>query len=288
MSRPRVPLSIAGSDPSGGAGLQADLKVFLRFGLSGAAVPTALTVQAPTGVRAVHAVEPALVKEQLDALLRDVRPAGVKIGMLPSGECARAVARALGPLARRKTPIVLDPVFASSSGTRLLPEADVPDVVRQLVPLATLLTPNAEEAAELTGLSVASVRRDSERAIRELMRLGAQHVLLKGGHGAGREAVDILGTKEEFIMFSLPRVPRRRSVHGTGCALSAAIAALLAQGAKLETAVQIAKSFVHAAIEGARPIGRGTRQLDFAAMPGAEGGAALDADNPGDAGPAPN
>jgi len=267
MSRPRVPLSIAGSDPSGGAGLQADLKVFLRFGLSGAAVPTALTVQGPTGVQAVHAVEPKLVKAQLDTLLRDVRPAAVKVGMLPSAEHVRVVARALGPLVGKKIPVVLDPVFASSSGTRLLPEGDVADFARQLVPLATLLTPNVDEAAELTGMSVAAVRKDSEDALRELLRLGARAVLLKGGHGSGDEAVDILGTKQEVLMLSLPRVPRRRAVHGTGCALSSAIAALLAQGASLETATQLAKQFVHAAIAGARPIGRGSRQLDFAAMP---------------------
>ncbi|GJM21489.1 MAG: hydroxymethylpyrimidine/phosphomethylpyrimidine kinase [Planctomycetota bacterium] len=267
MSRPRVPLSIAGSDPSGGAGLQADLKVFLRFGLSGAAIPTALTVQGPTGVRDVHEVEPKLLKAQLDTLLRDVRPAGVKVGMLPSADHVRVVARALGPLVGKKIPVVIDPVFASSSGMRLLPEDDVSDFKRQLVPLATLLTPNAHEAAELTGMSVAAVRKDSERALQELLRLGAKQVLLKGGHGSGDEAVDILGTKEEIVILSLKRVPRRRAVHGTGCALSSAITALLAQEASLETATQIAKQFVHAAIEGARPIGRGSRQLDFTAMP---------------------
>ncbi|MCB9897308.1 MAG: bifunctional hydroxymethylpyrimidine kinase/phosphomethylpyrimidine kinase [Planctomycetes bacterium] len=261
--RPVVPLTIAGSDPSGGAGLQADLKVFLRFGLSGAAVPTAWTVQSPSGVHAVHAMDPGHLKAQLDALLRDVRPAAVKVGMLPDGRSVRAVARALSPLAGRDIPIVVDPVLVSSSGRRLLPEEDVATYVRLLVPLATLLTPNVDEAAELTGMSRADVRRDTEPVLRALLRKGARNVLVKGGHGGGQESVDILGTKEEVVLFAMPRVPRRRAVHGTGCALSAAICALLAQGAPLEDAIQLAKEFVTAAIKGARPIGRGSRQLDF-------------------------
>lgn len=263
--RPSIPLTIAGSDPSGGAGLQADLKVFLRFGLSGAAVPTGITVQAPSAVLAVHGLEPSLVKAQLDALLREVRPAAVKVGMLPSGGVVRAVARALSPLAGRGIPIVIDPVLVSSSGKRLLPAEDVSTFLRLLVPLATVLTPNIDEAAELTGLSSAAVRKDTEAALRELLRTGARAVLVKGGHGSGQESVDILGTKDEVVLFSLPRVPRRRAVHGTGCALSAAIAALLAQGAPLQDAVQLAKEFVTAAIRGARPIGRGSRHLDFTA-----------------------
>ncbi len=268
-NRPAVPLTIAGSDPSGGAGFQADLKVFLRFGLSGASVPTALTVQAPTGVKSIEAVDAKLVKRQLDALLMDFRPAAVKVGMLPSGEIVRAVARALTPLVRKRVPIIIDPVLQASSGARVLPRKDVALFLRHLVPLATLITPNVTEAAELSGLTVSAVRRDTQDVIRALLKTGPQAVLVKGGHLSGDEAVDILGTKEDVVMYSLPRVPRRRSVHGTGCALSSAITALLAQKVPLEDAVEMGKQFVTQAIAGARYIGRGSRQLDFTAeVPG--------------------
>lgn len=263
--RPPVPLTIAGSDPSGGAGLQADLKVFLRFGLSGAAVPTALTVQGPSGVRSIEPVDAGLVKRQLDALLIDMRPAAVKVGMLPGAAIVRVVARALAPLARKGIPIIVDPVLQASSGARVLPREDVPVFMRHLAPLATLLTPNVTEAAELAGTTVARVRLDTQEVIQDLRRAGPKAVLIKGGHLSGEEAVDILGTKTDMVMFSLPRVPRRRSVHGTGCALAAAIAALMALGHTLEEAVEHAKEYVAGAIAGARHLGRGSRQLDFLA-----------------------
>jgi len=258
-----VPLTIAGSDPSGGAGLQADLKIFLRFGFSGAAVPTAVTVQSPTGVRSANPLPAALVKAQLEALLADVRPAAVKVGMLGSADSVRVVARALAPLARRGIPIVLDPALCSSDGERLIPAADVPVLVRQLVPLAMVVMPNLQEAAEMLGRKEEDVRTNPDRAAKDLMRAGARAVLLKGGHMTSEEATDLLATRTQMILFSLPRVPRRRQVHGTGCALSAATAALLARGQTLEQAVQGAKEFVTAAIAGARAIGRGARQLDF-------------------------
>lgn len=264
-SRPRVPLSIAGSDPSGGAGLQADMKTFLRFGLSGAGVVTALTVQSPSGVRAVEPIDAKLVRRQLVTLLEDVRPAAVKIGLLPGADVVRAVARTLGPLARRGIPIVIDPVLASSSGRRFLPAEDVATFTRLLMPLATVLTPNLDEAAELAGVDVAEARRDLDPLVRTLLRKGAQNVLVKGGHLRGSESVDVLGTPDEIIMFSAPRVPRRRQVQGTGCMLSSAIAASLALGASLEDAIGQAKQFVTQAIEDARQVGRGARQLDFLA-----------------------
>jgi len=266
--RPAVPLTIAGSDPCGGAGIQADLKVFLRFGLSGAAVPTALTHQGPSGISAIHDMSGSDVKGQLDALLSDVRPAAVKIGMLPSGEVVRAVARALGPLASKRIPIVLDPVLVSSSGERILPEEDVAVFMRQLVPLATLITPNIPEAAELSSMSVKRVRQNTEAVMLELRRAGAKNVLIKGGHMADQEiSKDILLTDSDFVMFSMPRIPRRKSVHGTGCALASAITALLALKVPMEDAVELAKHYVHAAIKGARTVGRGSRLLDFLATP---------------------
>ncbi len=265
--RPLTPLSIAGSDPSGGAGLQADLKVFLAHGLSAMAVPTALTVQAPSGVRRVHPLSGRHVKEQLVALLEDVRPAVVKLGLLPSAEVVRAVARALGPLTRKHIPIVIDPVLCASDGTRFLRKADVPVFVRQLVPLATVITPNLEEAAELTGRTVAEVEADVEGTLQLLIRRGAQAALLKGGHRSGDEAVDVLATKDEVTLLSVSRIPRRKNVHGTGCAFSAAIAAGLALGLDLDDAVGSAKVYVSRAIQTARRIGRGARQLDFLARP---------------------
>jgi hydroxymethylpyrimidine/phosphomethylpyrimidine kinase len=261
--RPPLPLTIAGSDPSGGAGLQADLKVFLHYGLSGAAVPASLTVQSTTGVLSCETLPPAFVKRQLEALLADMRPAAVKVGLLGNAQLARVVARTLGPLARRRVPIVIDPVLIASDGSRLMPEEDVAVFVRQLLPLATLLTPNVAEAAELAGVEEDEVRQQTEQVIRRLMQMGARNVLVKGGHVASEEATDILGTPDELIVFSLPRVPRRRHVHGTGCALSSAVTALLARGETLETAVQLAKEYVHAAIRGARHYGRGARMLDF-------------------------
>jgi hydroxymethylpyrimidine kinase/phosphomethylpyrimidine kinase len=267
MTRPRpiVPLTIAGSDPSGGAGLQADLKVFLRFGLSGAAVPTAITVQSTSGVAAVVPLEAALVGRQLAALLTDLRPAAVKVGMLGNAQIVRVVARALLPLSRKRIPIVIDPVLASADGKRLLPRTDVAVFLRQLVPLATLLTPNVAEAAELTGMREGDVTNRTPEVLGALLRTGAQAVLLKGGHLEGEEATDVLRLREEMIAFSLPRVEGGRRVHGTGCALSSAITALLAQGRSLEDAVQEAKEYVHAGIKGARHVGRGARVLDFLA-----------------------
>jgi len=266
MARKRfvVPLTVAGSDPSGGAGLQADLKVFLRYGLSGAAVCTATTVQSPTGMAAVNPVAAPIVTAQLATLLRDMRPAAVKVGLLGSGDTVRAVARALLPLSRRGVPIVVDPVLTAGDGTRLLPKADVPLLQRHLFPLATLVTPNLAEAAELAGVDEDRVRGKTDDVVRTLLRSGCRNVLVKGGHMDSDEAVDVLGVRSgELVLFSAARVPRRTNVHGTGCALSAAITALLAVGRSLEDAVQGGKAFVTAAIEGAQTIGRGSRQLDF-------------------------
>jgi hydroxymethylpyrimidine/phosphomethylpyrimidine kinase len=266
VSRPRpiVPLIIAGSDPSGGAGLQADVKVCLRFGLSAAAVPTAITVQSAAGVREVVPLEAALVGRQLAALLGDLRPAAVKIGLLGDAQVVRVVARSLLPLVRKRIPIVVDPVLRSGDGRRLLPKGDVPVFVRQLVPLATLLTPNVAEAAELAGVSESRVASHTPEVLDALLRTGAKAILLKGGHLGGSEATDLLRLRDQTIAFSLPRVAGRR-IHGAGCALSTAIAALLAQGLSLEDACQQAKEYVHAAIAGARHVGRGARMLDFQA-----------------------
>ncbi len=241
------------------------MKTFLRFGLSGAGVPTALTIQSPAGVRDVEPIDAKLVRRQLATLLEDVRPAAVKIGLLPNAEVVRVVARVLGPLARRGIPIIIDPVLASSSGRRFLPVDDVQTFMRLLVPLATLLTPNLDEAAELTGVEVDEAKNNLEDVVRTLLRKGAHNVVVKGGHMRGAEAVDVLGTPDEIIMFSAPRVKRRRQVQGTGCMFSSAIAASMALGASLEDSIGRAKQLVTQAIEDARQVGRGARQLDFLA-----------------------
>jgi hydroxymethylpyrimidine/phosphomethylpyrimidine kinase len=222
-------------------------------------------VQSTSGVIEVVRLDAALVGRQLAALLTDLRPAAVKVGLLGSASVARVVARALLPLARKHIPIVIDPVLASGDGRRLMPKKDVAVFLRQLVPLATLLTPNVAEAAELAGMPESRVTSHTPDVLAALLRTGAKAVLLKGGHLGGSEATDVLHVRGEMIAFSLPRVEGGRRVHGTGCALSAAIAALLAQGRSLEDACQQAKEYVHAAIVGARHVGRGARLLDFQA-----------------------
>lgn len=259
------PLTIAGSDPSGGAGLQADLKVFLRLGLSGAAVPTALTVQSPKGVRRVQPVDNDLVEEQLATVISDVRITGVKVGLLPNGKVIRTVARVLFPLVRKGVPIVVDPVLAASDGTRFLPEEDLSVLIRQLFPLATLITPNTDEAAEILGTTPEEVRNDVEGAVTELRQTGPRNVLITGGHGTGKEVLDVLGTAEDIVVFGAPRMRPRTVVHGTGCLLSAAIAGELAQGSSLEESVATGKAYVTRAIEGAMRVGKGARVLDFLA-----------------------
>lgn len=263
QTRPKTPLTLAGSDPSGGAGMQADLKTFLRFGVSGAGIPTCLTIQSPTGVRDVIPIPAKQIRAQIQALLEDVKPAAIKVGLLPDAETVRTVARVLAPLTRRRVPIVLDPVLASSSGRRFLPEDDLDVYMRQLAPLATIMTPNVDEAAEMAGVAPSVVRRDAEGIAAKLVQRGPRAVLITGGHIPGDEVIDVLGTKDETVLFSADRVARRRQVHGTGCMLSAGITAQLAQGHSVEEAVGTAKAFVTRAIEGARAIGRGARYLDF-------------------------
>ena len=239
-------LSIAGSDPSGGAGVQADLKTFAAFGCYGMAAVTALTVQNTRGVEGVHTPPPAFAAAQVAAVLADIRVDAIKIGMLASGAIARAIADVLRARAAlgAACPIVLDPVLVATSGDALA-TPDLVEGLRCLYPLATLLTPNLPEAEALTG-----ERAPADAALR-LQADGARAVLVKGGHADGPEAVDTL-----FVAGALPRsfaAPRLDSTntHGTGCTLSAAIAALLAQGADLGAAIEGAKAYVGAAIAGA-------------------------------------
>jgi hydroxymethylpyrimidine/phosphomethylpyrimidine kinase len=252
--RTPIALTIAGSDSSGGAGIQADLKTFSAFGVYGAAVITALTAQNTRGVLAVEPVAAAFVAAQIDAVLSDLDVGAIKTGMLANAGIVEAVARCLRSAPRR--PLIVDPVMVATSGDVLLAPDAVDALKRELIPLATLITPNLPEAARLLGASEAASEAEAVAQAEALQALGCGAVLLKGGHASGEAAVDHLcdGTGVERLV--RPRIDTPHT-HGTGCTLSAAIAALLAQGARLREAVARAKAFVWQALEAGRAIGVG-------------------------------
>jgi len=254
----KIALTIAGSDSGGGAGIQADLKTFHQFGVFGTSVITAVTAQNTVGVRAWEPVSIDLVTRQLDAVADDLPPAATKSGMLGSASLVETVADGI---ARRRLPnYVLDPVMIATSGDRLLDRDAERLVVRRLVPLATVVTPNLDEAAVLVGGEVRTPD-DMERAGRALVRLGARAALVKGGHLAGEQVVDVLVADGAARRFTRPRL-ETTSTHGTGCTLSAAVAAGLAHGRSLERAVEDALDFVHRAIAAAPGLGRGHGPLN--------------------------
>ncbi|MEM6291589.1 MAG: bifunctional hydroxymethylpyrimidine kinase/phosphomethylpyrimidine kinase [Myxococcota bacterium] len=240
-------LSIAGSDPSGGAGIQADLKAISANGAYAMAAITALTAQNTQGVEGVHLVPPSFVAEQVDAVFRDIEVHAVKIGMIATAEIARTIARVL---AGRDTLIVLDPVMVAKGGARLLAEDAVTAVRDALLPLATVVTPNLPEAAQLLGRSVASTRAQMQDQAEALVDAGARAALVKGGHLEGPQSPDCLVTHGGATWFEAPRVATT-STHGTGCTLSAALAARLANERNVVAAVKSAKDYVSAAIAGA-------------------------------------
>jgi hydroxymethylpyrimidine/phosphomethylpyrimidine kinase len=248
-------LTIAGSDSGGGAGIQADLKTFAAHGAYGMSVIAALTAKNTREVRAVLEVPPEMVAAQIDAVLEDIGADAVKIGMLGSAEVIRAVAgRLRAHLAGTGVPIVLDPVMVAKSGDRLLREDAVEALATDLLPLATLVTPNVPELATLTGLPAGS-EEERLRAAEALVAKGPA-VLAKGGHAEGDEVVDLLLAGEELRRFSHPRL-HTNSTHGTGCTLSSAIAARLGKGEDLPRAVEGAIQYLHGAMAAAYPVGRG-------------------------------
>ncbi|HEX4601285.1 MAG TPA: bifunctional hydroxymethylpyrimidine kinase/phosphomethylpyrimidine kinase [Gemmatimonadales bacterium] len=254
----RIALTIAGSDSGGGAGIQADLKTFHQFGVFGTSVLTAVTAQNTMGVRGWAALPAALVVQQLDAVAADLPPLAVKSGMLGTAEVVAAVAAGL---ARWRLPnYVLDPVMVASAGDRLLDRDAEQLIARRLVPLATLVTPNLDEAEVLSGDRVRAPD-EMEQAGRTLVQRGAQAALVKGGHLAGDTVVDVLVTADRARRFTRPRLDTR-STHGTGCTLSAAVAAGLAHGRPLERAVEDALDFVHRAIAAAPDLGQGRGPLN--------------------------
>src|SRR5437016_14642863 len=249
----KIALTIAGSDSGGGAGIQADLRTFHQFGVFGTSVVTAVTAQDTVGVRAWQAVPAELVTRQIDAVADDLPPAAVKSGMLGSALLVETVAAGI---ARRRLPsYVLDPVMVATSGDRLLDRDAEQLIARRLVPLAGLVTPNLDEAAILTGGTVGTPA-DMERAGRALLELGARAALVKGGHLAGDQVVDVLVSDGTVRRFNRPRLDTT-STHGTGCTLSAAVTAGLALGRRLEQAVADALDFVHRAIAAAPGLGSG-------------------------------
>ena len=257
MTVPKA-LTIAGSDSGGGAGIQADLKTFHQFGVFGTSVIVAVTAQNTFGVRAVEPVSASLVRAQLDALAEDLPPGALKTGMLADAALVRLVADAVRANGWR--PLVVDPVMIASSGDRLLTVEGEAAVREALLPLAALVTPNLDEAAILTGRPVADVTA-MERAGADLLALGTQAALVKGGHLTGDTLTDVLvmpGTTRRFRHARLVT----RSTHGTGCTLSAAITAGLALGRPLETAIADALDFVHRAIAAAPGLGGGHGPLN--------------------------
>jgi hydroxymethylpyrimidine/phosphomethylpyrimidine kinase len=249
-----VALTIAGSDSGGGAGVQADIKTFSALGVYGASAITALTAQNTIGVQGIHAAPAGFVAQQIHSVLSDIDVAAIKIGMLANAEVIEAVAEALKPHLR--VPIVLDPVMVAASGDPLLEPSAVSALIQRLMPLAAVVTPNLPEAALLFGTSVAANEAEMVAQGRATLAMGASAVLIKGGHGAGADSTDLLVTPCWIKRFSVPRI-NTPNVHGTGCTLSAAIAAGLAKRLPLFEAVSQAKSYVTAAIAAASEIGIG-------------------------------
>jgi hydroxymethylpyrimidine/phosphomethylpyrimidine kinase len=246
MSVP-VALTIAGSDSSGGAGIQADLKTFSALGVYGASVVTALTAQNTTGVFAIHQVPAEFIGAQIDAVFSDFNIGAVKIGMVGSAAAIAAVSAGLRQ--HRAGNVILDTVMAASSGGKLLGD-DAIDALRSLMAQARLVTPNLPEAAALTGTIAARDEDEMVAQARKLVTLGAGAVLIKGGHATGSESVDILVEGSSTMRFALPRIDTD-STHGTGCTLASAIAAGLAQGLSLVDSVRHAKAYLASALKAA-------------------------------------
>ncbi len=247
-------LSIAGSDPSGGAGIQADIKAISANGAYAMAVLTALTAQNTRGVTGIELVPPSFVTAQIKAVFADPRVDAVKIGMVATGPIAGAVAEALA--GRGAVPIVLDPVMIAKGGATLLPEEAVSALRARLLPLASIVTPNLPEAAHLLGRPVATTRDEMAEQARALTELGPRAALVKGGHLAGGDSPDVLFAGGRLHWFEAPRIVTANT-HGTGCTLSAALAARIARGAPVEAAVDAAKRYLSAAIARAGDLSAG-------------------------------
>jgi hydroxymethylpyrimidine/phosphomethylpyrimidine kinase len=257
-------LTIAGSDSSGGAGIQADLKTFMAMGVYGASAITALTAQNTTGVSDIHLVPTSHIRAQIEAVLSDLRVGAIKTGMLGGEAQIEAVAESLADKASN-IPLVVDPVMVATSGARLLEPGAENALVSRLIPLAHLITPNLAEAAALLGVPVAQDDAQAKAQAQALLRLGCKAVLVKGGHFSGAEASDFYFDGVDMRQFSRPRV-ETRNTHGTGCTLASAITAGLALGRPMPDAIDAAKDFLHLALVAGQAlnIGSGAGPLDHA------------------------
>jgi len=260
LTRP-IALSIAGSDPSGGAGIQADLKTFSALGVYGASVVTALTAQNTLGVSGVMKVPADFIRAQFNAVSSDLSIAAAKTGMLADAETVLTVARLVKGV--NLANLVVDPVMVATSGDALLEPEAIAALRAALIPLAALITPNLHEAARLLDRPLAETEEQARDQAESLLRLGASAVLVKGGHGTGREAVDFLATAKGVHRFAKPRLATTNT-HGTGCTLAAAITAGLAKGLDLAESVHVAKDFLWLALRAGADmkIGRGHGPVD--------------------------
>jgi len=270
-------LIIAGSDASGGAGIQADIKTCAAFGVYSSCAITAITAQNTVGVQRVEAMSPDLVAAQMRSVLTDIGADVIKIGMLANEGVMQAVIDVIDELAPETT-LVLDPVLVATSGDVLLEETAIKLLKDKLIPMAELITPNAAEAAVLTGIKIEDAL-GLTKAGEVLMEMGAGAALMKGGHIDGKSVIDVLVTPEGNHIMSAPRIHSRHT-HGTGCTLASAVAAMLAQGASMEEAVSQAREFVFEAIRSAPKLGAGNGPLNHGLNIGDEGKDTPNPDNP--------
>lgn len=259
-------LTIAGTDPSGGAGIQADLKTFAALGCYGMSVITALVAQNTCGVRAIHSVPPDFVKAQLLAVLEDIRPDAIKIGMVHSVELVNVIVEVLGSYP--DIPVVFDPVMIATSGHRLIKEDTIDAIVTKLFPLAQLITPNMDEAALLAGIPVTTLD-DMYEAAAHIMALKPKNLLLKGGHLQSDKLTSMLVNAQGLVREYHSNKIETKNMHGSGCTLSSAIASFLARGFSLTDAVTEAQDYVHGAIFNAADviIGKGDGPLNHSYNP---------------------
>ncbi|WP_143959219.1 bifunctional hydroxymethylpyrimidine kinase/phosphomethylpyrimidine kinase [Litoribacter populi] len=244
-------LTIAGSDSGGGAGIQADLKTFAALGCFGTSAITAITVQNTLGVSAIHSIPPEIIKGQILAVIEDIKPKAIKIGMLDRPEVVDVIVEILK--AYPKIPVVFDPVMVATSGDKLIQDETVEALSKNLIPLCKIITPNLDEAEILTGMKIKD-KEEMEIAGLKLISLGAKAVLLKGGHLAGETVYDVLVKDgNAHLTFDKPKI-HTKNVHGTGCTLSSAIAAELAKGQTLEEAVENARDYIWQAIDQGKDV----------------------------------
>ena len=254
----KIALTIAGSDSGGGAGIQADLKTFLALGVYGMSVLTSITAQNTLGVQGIHDLPPDFVGLQIDSVMQDIGADAVKIGMLSNAQIIKTVSKKIKKYQVKN--LVIDPVMVAKGGDRLLRVDAVKELKQDLIPLAMIVTPNLGEAEVLSELRIQNIE-DMKKAARKIYKLGAKNILIKGGHLLSNKAIDLLYNGENFREFKAERI-NTKNTHGTGCTLSSAIAAGLAQGKKVEEAVNTAKKYITLAIQNSLDIGHGHGPLN--------------------------